>query len=120
MKLWKQYLEQAPITGYANYMEDRMKIMILHKKGMMGCFNKFKANPNQMKKLSGMYQCELPILNGTIQKLRTASEKCANTQFPEKCESFYTQLIPKLEYKIKFNTAQLDTLKRKMGLTKYD
>lgn len=121
MKLWETYLiEGAPITGYTNYMEDRLKIMMLHKQGMMKCFNRFKANPNQMKKLMGMYKCEIPVLNKTIGRLRTAAEKCTNTKFPEKCESFYTQLIPKLEYKIKFNNAQMDTLKRKMGLTKYD
>jgi hypothetical protein len=121
MKLWQKYLhEQAPITGYMNYMEDRMKIMVLHKASMTKCFEKFKMVPNQMKRNMGIYQCETPVLESTIQRLQAASQKCANTQFPEKCETFYTQLIPKLEYKIKFNAAQLDTLKRKMGLTSYD
>ncbi len=121
MKLWEEYLsEGAPITGYLNYMEDRMKIMMIHKKGMVKCFNRFKNNPKKMKKLIGTYQCELPVLQGTVQRLNNAAEKCSNTQFPEKCQTFYTQLIPKLEYKIKFNNAQIDTLNRKMGLTKYD
>lgn len=112
--------EQAPVTGFMNYMEDRMKIMNMHKVGMMKCFNKFKAQQNQLKKNLGMYQCEIPVLEGTISRLQSASQKCTNTKFPEKCEVFYNGLIPKLEYKIKFNKAQLDTIKRKMGLTKYD
>jgi len=118
--LWKIYLEQSSTLGFRNYLNDRMNIMQSHSIGMTKCFNKNKLNPNKFKRLINTYKCENVVLESTIQKLRNASEKCQNTQFPEKCEEFYNHLIPKLEYKIKFNNSQIDSLNRKAGLTKYD
>ena len=121
MKLWEQYLmEQSPVVGYMNYMEDRMKIMTLSKQSMNKCLIKFRKIPNAMKRHLATYQCEIPVLEETIQRIRSASEKCENTKFPEKCSEFYNQLIPKLEYKIKFNKSQNDTLRRKLGIADYD
>ena len=121
MKLWEEYLnEQSPIVGYLNYMDDRMKIMTVHKQNINKCFLKFRKISNTMKRHLYTYQCEIPILENTIQKIKSSSEKCENTKFPEKCSEFYNGLIPKLEYKINFNKSQCDTLKRKLGVNKYD
>jgi hypothetical protein len=124
MNLLESYLsyleEQSPIMGYMNYMEDRYKIMGIHTVAMTKCFRKFGVIPDPMKKRLRIYECENPVIEDTIQKIRGASEKCENTKFPEKCSEFYNGLIPKLEYKLKFNKSQIDTLNRKTGNLKYD
>lgn len=120
MKMWRQYFQEQSIAGYFNYMEDRMKIMSIYKVEMNGCFNKSRMIENRKKKYLNLYQCEIPVIENTIQRIRSASGKCESSQYPEKCQEFYNQLIPKLEYKIKFNNAQSATLNRKLGTLNYD
>lgn len=120
MKMWRQYFQEQSIVGFSNYMEDRMRIMSIYKVQMNECFNKSKKTKNKNQRLLNLYQCEIPIIENTIQRIRSASGKCENSQFPERCQEFYNQLIPRLEYKIKFNNAQSVTLNRKLGILNYD
>jgi len=122
MKILKEYLsyiQHEQITGYFNYMEDRMKIMQKHNVGMSACFNRTKKITDKFKRGLSLYNCEIGILNRTIEQLSSAKDKCNNTQFPEKCEQFYDQLVPKFQWKIKFNTEQINNIKRKAGMIKY-
>jgi len=121
MRLWRQYFkEQTSITGYMNYMEDRYRIMTPYKLSIEKCLRKFVNISDSKKRHIEMYKCENSAIEDTISKIRTASEKCENSQFPEKCRDFYNHIVPDLEYKLKFNNSQVDNLSRKAGLIKYD